>query len=83
VLRMKCKVILLREHSADSKRLVEALRYLLREAEAGRVTGLAFVALHAGPEFSTGVIGRARHSPTLTRGMVHVLEDEIRKILLP
>jgi hypothetical protein len=80
---MVCKVIQLREHSADSKCTVEALKYLLREAEAGRVTGLAFVVLHAGPDFSTGVIGRARHSPTLTRGMIQVLDDEIRAILLP
>ena len=62
---------------------VDALRYLLREAEAGRITGLAFVAIQIGHDYSTGVIGRARYTPTLTRGMIHVLEDEVRAILHP
>lgn len=77
---MDCKVIPLSSVSSDT---VDVLRYLLRLAEDGKLTGLAFVAIQHGPDYSTGVIGRARQSPTLTRGMIQVLEDEVRAILHP
>jgi hypothetical protein len=77
---MVCKILALPSPSSDT---VEVLKYLLREAEAGKITGLAFVAIQHGPDYSTGVIGRARQTPTLTRGMLQVLEDEVRSILHP
>ena len=73
---MKPKLALI--HRRDvSEETVQALSYLLREAKAGHVSGLAFVAFHNGYQFSTGVIGRSRELPTLTRGMVKHLDDEV------
>lgn len=78
---MECKVYAI--HSGISNETVDVLRYLLKQAEAGQLVGLAFVAIQHGSDYSTGVIGRARETPTLTRGMIDVLEDEVRAILHP
>jgi hypothetical protein len=80
---MACKLILLKAASKPSPETVKVLRYLLGEAEAGRVTGLAFVALHQGNDYSTGVIGHSREIPTITRGMVKMLDDEVAELLHP
>lgn len=63
-----------------SEETVDVLKYLLSEATAGNVRGIAFVALHNGHEFSSGIIGKPRLVPVLTRGMVRALDDELRVI---
>jgi hypothetical protein len=79
---MACKLVLLKAHRR-SEETVQTLRYLLEEAVAGRVTGMAFVAIHAGQDYSTGIVGHAKAIPTLTRGMVKMLDDEVAALLYP
>jgi hypothetical protein len=60
---------------------VEALEYLLHEARAGRVVGVAWVAMHKTFDYSVDIAGETRRSPTLTRGMLHLLDDELSAII--
>ena len=61
---------------ADAE-LVCALTFLLEAAKAGRIIGLAYVALHPGQEFSGEVIGTCRNSPLVARGLCRALEDSV------
>lgn len=63
-----------------SSETIEALGMLIDQARSGDVVGIAFVALHATGEFSTGITGRARQRPVLTRGMLDELHDELHEI---
>jgi hypothetical protein len=58
---------------------VETLQRLLDEALAGRVIGLAYVALHTQDEYSGHVVGQVLESPLLARGICRALEDTISK----
>lgn len=66
---------------AVSREAVEELEHLLREAKAGRVIGLAYVAMHKAYDYSVDIAGETRRSPTLTRGMLLLLDEELAKIL--
>lgn len=66
--------------SADT---IELLAFLLQEAHAGRVIGVAFVAMHKAYEYSVDVAGEAKTVPTLTRGMVAALDDQLARIVHP
>lgn len=68
---------------AVSSDAVAALEELLAEAKAGRVIGLAWVALHAGRTFTMDIAGETKNDITYTRGMLLALDDELSKILLP
>ena len=54
---------------------VETLHRLLKEAQAGRIVGFAYVALHCGPDYSGDVVGHATAHPLFTLGVARALED--------
>jgi hypothetical protein len=60
---------------------VQALEQLLQEARSGRLIGLAWVAMHPAYEYSVDVAGETRRCPTITRGMLLKLDDELAKLL--
>lgn len=64
------------------KDTVAALKQLLREAEAGRVVGLAYVALERRERFSADVVGRVRSYPILAFGITKILEETINRLFL-
>lgn len=54
---------------------VEALRELLKQAEDGRVVGIAFAAMYRSRQFITNTAGECHRNPVFTRGIVAVLDD--------
>lgn len=64
-----------------SEEVVRALEELLQQARSGNLIGLAWVAMHAGYEYSVDVAGETRRCPTFTRGMLMKLDDELSKLL--
>lgn len=56
---------------------VETLQGLLQAAQEGRVTGFAYVALHAGRNFTGDAVGTAKDSPYETIGLLRALESKI------
>lgn len=56
---------------------VEALKKLLEEAQRGRIVGLAFIALHCGPDYTADIVGAALLHPLLTRGIAGALADAV------
>lgn len=68
---------------AVSVETIDALLFLLEEARAGRVLGVAWVAVHAGRRFTGDAVGETRTHPTFTRGMLRVLDDELGKLGKP
>lgn len=68
---------------------VEALEALLEAARRGAVTGIAFVAALSASsvgrdfwhgEFLSDMAGRCREKPSMTRGMVAYLEDQVASL---
>lgn len=68
-------------HFPGSPDTVQALRARLAEAEARELIGIAYVAMYSHREYAIGIEGETRKSPTLTRGMLHVLDDELAKLI--
>lgn len=64
--------------SAISQDTIAALEDLLTEARAGRVVGLAYVAMHKVYDYTVDVAGECKSTPTHTRGMLLTLDDELR-----
>lgn len=56
---------------------IKELEELLKEARAGNIVGLAYIAL-ASKGYSVNIVGQANARPTLTRGMIRVLDDLLR-----
>lgn len=56
---------------------VDTLRTLLEKAEAGQVSGIAYVVLEAGDQFTGDVVGRAKRKPHLTAWLLRALEGKI------
>ena len=56
---------------------VEALKQLLEEARLGRIVGLAYIALHCGPDYTADIVGAALLHPLLTRGIAAALADAV------
>lgn len=77
----KAKVYLMKRPADVSSETILALEELLREARAGNVQGLAYVALHAGAAMSHDVLGRCRLSPVLTAGMALSLLRDVEKLV--
>lgn len=65
-----------------SQNTVATLAQLLTQATRGEVIGLAFVAVHKGMDYSTGVVGAAYSHPTFSRGAVAMLDDELLKMVI-
>jgi hypothetical protein len=66
---------------AVSRETVDTLEHLLAEARSGRLIGLAYVAMHKTYDYSVDIAGETRRSPTLTRGMLNLLDDELAGII--
>lgn len=64
-----------------SNETVDALLALLAEARAGRIIGLAYVAIHPRREYSADILGAARQSPTFIRGTLLRLDDHLRSMI--
>lgn len=60
---------------------IETCRSLLREAEAGNVVGLAYMALHRGSDYSGHVVGRAKHTPVFALGLLRALEIKLSRLI--
>lgn len=60
---------------------VQRLRALLAEAESGQLIGIAYIAMYSHRSYAVGVDGETRKAPTFTRGMLHVLDDELAKLI--
>lgn len=57
--------------------VISALVSLLRDAEAGRINGLAYVALAPGRDLIADIAGQARRDPVRTLGAMRVLELKV------
>lgn len=66
---------------AVSSETVTALEQLTERARAGDVLGIGFVALLKRRRYIVNTAGECRHDPTLTRGMVLALDDELRDMI--
>lgn len=66
--------------SAPDSEVIKALTLLLQEAQAGRITGLAYVTLETGSGFSADVIGQCRSSKLLSLGLARALEEAVSKL---
>ncbi len=64
-----------------SKDTVEALSELLHAANEGHIQGLAFAAILRGRKFLVDCAGSACTDPTLARGIVAALDDELRNMV--
>lgn len=70
---------LVRDHI--SRDTIEALEQLLAMAQRGHITGIAFAALLKRRRFIVNVTGEAFTDPTLARGSVCALDDELRDLV--
>ena len=61
-----------------SHETIEALSQLLKQAESGELIGFAFAAVLKRRRYIVNSAGACRGDPTLTRGMVQALDDELR-----
>ena len=62
-----------------SRDTVEALEDLLRRAQAGELTGIAFAAILKRKRYIVNTAGAAHRFPTFTRGMLRALDDELAR----
>jgi hypothetical protein len=62
---------------AVSHDTVECLTALLKRAQAGEITGVAFAVILRRRRYIVNTCGAARKYPTFTRGMIHALDDEL------
>lgn len=60
-----------------SNDLTECLHDLMKEARAGRLTGLAFVGIMGKNGYIADTAGEAHRSPTWTRGALRSLDDKL------
>lgn len=60
--------------------VVDTLSSLLQEALAGKITGLAYVALERSEEHSADVVGRARTAPLIGLGLARALEHKLARL---
>jgi hypothetical protein len=58
---------------------VAALQALLKDAQAGRIVGMAYVVLCRRNQYQGDLVGTAKTSPLLARGLCRALEDAISK----
>jgi len=66
---------------ACSVETVQTLEFLLNEAKAGRVVGLAYIALQPGHRYDIDVTGEAGQDPEFVLGLTRVLETQLEKII--
>lgn len=61
--------------------LLEAIKLLVADIEAGRVIGVAFVAISPGFDYSGDVVGAALQHPFMALGLAKALEIQIEALL--
>lgn len=68
-----------------SHELIACLQALLDRARSGTnpVVGIAFVAMVNHREYFVDIAGETRRSPTFTRGMLHLLDDQLARLIDP
>lgn len=64
-----------------SEDTIESLVYLLQEATAGRLKGLAYGAILADKHYFIETTGEANANPLFTLGLIDVLASELREKL--
>lgn len=74
-------VVLLEPYRGSQSDTVKALEDLLVEAKAGNLIGFAYVAMRLERSYGVGIAGETRRSPTFTRGMLALLDDELAGLL--
>jgi hypothetical protein len=67
--------------STPGEDLIRAAEDILADIRAGRTIGLAWIAMHKTYDYSVDIAGETKRSPTLTRGMLHLLDDELSQII--
>lgn len=63
-----------------SEETIRALEFLLKEAKAGRVIGLALIAMHRIDDYSVDATGACKSLPHIARGMIATLDDELSQL---
>jgi hypothetical protein len=61
--------------------VIGALLYLLQEAKAGRISGLAYVTAIAGQHLSADLVGTARSSPVVALASAKAIEVAVSKLV--
>jgi hypothetical protein len=74
-------VISLVAPAAPAADTVASLEYLLAEARAGRLVGLAWIALKAGNAYEVDIADEAALQPEYVRGLARVLDDQLAKLI--
>lgn len=69
-------------HARASEDTIAAVAALLQEVRDAQVIGVAFIALHQGHAYYVEIAGEALRRPTLTRGALAALDDQLSKIVL-
>lgn len=64
-----------------SRDVIEALGQLLKGAESGHVVGAAFGIALRGRRYLVNVAGTLARDPTLARGVVASLDDELQRMV--
>lgn len=64
------KVVELAPALGISADMLQAVEYLVQEIRAGRIIGLAWVALRPGREYEADAAGEARREPAYTQGLI-------------
>lgn len=72
---MKPPLVLIADNLSNE--VTECCKQLLREARAGRLTGLAFVGVVEDRGYIANTAGEAHRSPTWTRGALLALDDKL------
>lgn len=54
---------------------------MLRDAKAGELIGLAYVAMYSRNDYALGVKGETKRAPIITRGMLPELDYLLAKIV--
>lgn len=62
-----------------SNDVTECCKQLLKEARAGRLTGLAFIGVVDNAGYVADTAGEAHRSPTWTRGALRALDDKLAR----
>lgn len=73
-------VALLDPHGRAKRDTIAALEDLFIQAQAGHVTGIAYVVLRPERRYAVGVAGVLRKTPLLTRGLLMLLDDELARM---
>lgn len=79
---MKAELVLIKSgNPVVSPETVQELEWLLKEARAGALTGIAYTSLHYGGKVTVNAVGRARLIPMFTMGAVDTLKTFVSNLV--